>query len=30
MARGIEIDLKDMLNETDLPKGIQPENNIST
>lgn len=30
MARGIEIDLRDMLNETDLPEAVQPENGILT
>lgn len=28
MSRGIEIDLKEMLNETDIPPAIKPENNI--
>ncbi len=30
MARGIEIDLRDMLNESNLPQPIAPENNILT
>lgn len=30
MSRGIEIDLRDMLNEEDLPSAILPENNILT
>jgi hypothetical protein len=28
MSRGIEIDLRDMLNEEELPNAILPENNI--
>lgn len=30
MSRGIEIDLRDMLDEAELPSAILPENNILT